>query len=246
MRKAAKALFHRLGLGRPADQLYAGSVRNYRKLRRALGSDRRAVKRYLAHHDCKKLHIGCGQTPIPGWLNTDYFPTVKGVLRLDATQPFPFQDNTFDFIFSEHMIEHVPYDKGLFMLRECFRVLRVGGVIRLSTPNLEFLISLYNEGRSDLESSYIDWAMEGFNLDKNSPVSRPALVVNNFVRAWGHMFIYDDKTLSASMARAGFVEIARCELNASTHSGLQNLEHEQRLPPGFLKLETMTIEGTKR
>ena len=70
-------------------------------------------------------------------------------------------------------------------------------------------------------------------------------VINNFVRDWGHLFIYDEKILRFSLEQAGFSNVIRCELNTSADEGLRDLEFEPRLPPGFLRLETMTLEATR-
>jgi hypothetical protein len=71
-------------------------------------------------------------------------------------------------------------------------------------------------------------------------------VINNFVRAWRHTFIYDEKVLRYSLEQAGFVELAKVSLNESNDVALQDLENERRSPEGFLRLETISFEGTKR
>jgi predicted SAM-dependent methyltransferase len=53
-----------------------------------------------------------------------------------------FEDNTFDYIFSEHMIEHVDHDGAVAMLRECYRVLKPGGTICMATPDLAVIVGL--------------------------------------------------------------------------------------------------------
>ena len=80
----------------------------------------------------KKLHLGCGPNRLPGWFNTDLKADGEYVFRLDATKPFPFPSNSFEEIFTEHMIEHIPYTKALSMLKECYRVLQPGGKLRSS------------------------------------------------------------------------------------------------------------------
>ena len=62
---------------------------------------------------------------------------------IDITKKFPFVSSTFDYVFSEHMIEHIKYQDGLKMLNESFRVLKPSGKIRISTPDLQFLLDLY-------------------------------------------------------------------------------------------------------
>jgi predicted SAM-dependent methyltransferase len=162
---------------------------------------------------------------------------------LDATKPFPLENDEFDYVFSEHMIEHVSYRQGEMMLQECFRILRTNGKLRVSTPDLSFLINLYNEDKTSAQREYIKWATDKFIRD--APRYEDTFVINNFVRAWGHLFIYDEKTLRSSMAKAGFTHIVRCDLNQSDDHSLSQLENDTRLPKGFLKLETMTLEGRK-
>ena len=223
MQKRIKAVLKSHGLASPAKELYRTASKLYRTI---IGSDRLLVKRYLGQRETRKLHIGCGGNVLKNWLNTDYFPETRDVIHLDATQRYPFSDNTFDYIFSEHMIEHVPYVSGQRMLRECWRVLKVGGRIRISTPDLSFLIALYGSDKSALQSEYIKWAA-GMCGDRTP--AEDAFVINEFVRAWGHAFIYDEKTLRKSLERAGFREIGRLRLNESRDEALRNLENEERL-----------------
>jgi predicted SAM-dependent methyltransferase len=217
--------------------------RNLRKLRRgAYGIDRKIIKDYLAHHGIKKLHLGCGVHLLDGWLNSDFFPRANNVVHIDATGVYPFPDGTFDYAYSEHMIEHVPYPAGHSMLKESWRVLKDGGKMRISTPNLAFLIALYESERSELQEEYIRKSSK----DCRAALPCDTFVINNFVRAWMHQFIYDEKVLRFSMEQAGFVEIAKAALNESEAPALQNLENEHRSPPGFIRLESLILEGTKR
>lgn len=205
--------------------------------------DREIIENYLAKQEIRKLHIGCGGTILSGWLNSDLCPYSDNILHLDATTTFPFKDDTFDFIFGEHMIEHISYSSGFTMLSECHRVLKNNGKTRISTPNLQFLIDLYGNSKSELQSEYIKWATDSFI--KSAPYYDDTFVINNFVRDWEHLFIYDEKTLRALMEKVGFSEITRFDLNNSEEELLLNLENNERIPKGFLKLESFTLEGTK-
>ena len=198
---------------------------------------------YLAAHGVAKLHLGCGARILDGWLNVDIEPCSPQVLRLDATQAFPFADASFDYIFSEHMIEHLSYPQGQQMLAECRRVLKPGGVLRIATPDLAFLVALYGAEKSALQNAYLEWAHMQFIAW--APEASDTFVVNNFVRDWGHQFIYDPKTLHRALRDAGFTTPAACEINASSHDALCGLEHLERMPEGFLRLETMVFEAEK-
>jgi predicted SAM-dependent methyltransferase len=219
-----------------------GKLLRYQVHRRFGAVDRQLLTNYLQQNQIRKLHIGCGFNMIDGWLNSDYQPYPTDTLRLDATKIFPIEDNQFDYIFSEHMIEHLEYPGGSSMLKESFRVLRKDGTMRVSTPDLPFLLDLYRSDKSAQQIAYIKWATDNFVPDTDYD---DVFVINNFVRAWGHQFIYDEKTLRSSMAKAGFMNITRCDLNQSTAASFRDLENETRLPTGFLKMETLTLEGTK-
>lgn len=90
-------------------------------------TDRLITEDYFSTHKVRKLHIGCGSNTIAGWLKSDFKPVSNKILHLDATKRFPFENDMFDCIFSEHMIEHVSYTNGFEMLSECQRVLKNNG-----------------------------------------------------------------------------------------------------------------------
>ncbi len=167
------------------------------------------------------------------------FPSV---VRLDAKR-FRFEDGTFNYVFCEHLIEHLTFPEGLHMLLECYRVLMAHGKIRISTPDLLFLIGLHGEDKSEVERGYIRWSSE--NHIKFAPYHDGTFVINNFMRDWGHKFIYDEKTLRFCLEKAGFREVKRCSINESETDELRNLECESRMPPDYLRLESMILEATK-
>jgi predicted SAM-dependent methyltransferase len=211
--------------------------------RRLLRVDQQLKHDYLSKNPVRKLHIGCGDNTIAGWLNSDYYPQFPSVFALDATKPLPFEDDTFDYVFSEHMIEHITFQEGLNLLTECHRVLKSKGTMRISTPDLEFLLWLHKKDTSDLQHSYIKWATD--TLIPGIPFYDAVFVINNFVRAWGHQFIYDKRMLRFSLEKAGFTKLRECNVNQSDDYQLRNLENDKRMPAGFLQLESMTFEGTK-
>ncbi len=91
-------------------------------------SQQAILQTYFQNHSVKKLNLGCGPHILNEWLNTDYSPQNPAVMFLDASQGFPFEDQTFDYIFSEHMIEHISYHDGISMLRNCHRILKPNGI----------------------------------------------------------------------------------------------------------------------
>ena len=205
--------------------------------------DRKLADQYISQSEVRKLHLGCGWNLLPGWLNMDYLPRCREALYLDARRPFFFHDETFDYIFSEHMIEHMAYNNGLNMLGECHRVLKKGGTVRISTPDLSFLMKLYRDEKSSLQQEYVTWSNSTFL--GGAPEDNEVFVINNFMRNWGHTFIYDEATLRIAMTKSGFTDITKCDLQRSMNDELCNLENLTRIPRRFLEMETITLEGTK-
>jgi predicted SAM-dependent methyltransferase len=196
---------------------------------------RRQIERYLGGHEVRKLHLGAGEHPRPGWLNTDLhdYGRPEELVYLDARRPFPLPDASFDFVYSEHMLEHLSYAEGLQCLHECLRVLRPGGGIRIATPSLERLVRLYDSELTDVQRRYLRWAVDSFVPDTDEPL--PGFVVNNFMHAWGHRFVYDRDTLRHALEAAGFVDVEDGRVGEPE----QHLQSE----PEFNEYETIVLEA---
>ena len=207
------------------------------RLKKLLGLVRRRgqIQRYLETHDTCKLHLGAGDNVLDGWLNTDLHDYGRGdeIVYLDVRRPFPLPDGSFDLVFSEHMLEHLTYADGQRCLRESLRVLRPGGTIRVATPSLEQLARLYDG--EELRSRYVRWAVD--TLDPEVDVPLPGVVLNNFFRSWGHLFIYDPDTLRHALETAGFVDVEQKPVG--------ELEGHLAEAPEFNEYETFVLEARR-
>ncbi|TKB79785.1 MAG: methyltransferase domain-containing protein [Nitrospira sp.] len=65
----------------------------------------------------------------------------------DLTRPFPWNGESVDAVYSSHTLEHLTREQGRAFLRECYRVLRKGGVIRIIVPDLQPLVEDYQRGK---------------------------------------------------------------------------------------------------
>ena len=205
----------------------------------------RKIKTYMGEHEVFKLQIGCGVNRLPGWLNTDvdieYCRT--GALYLDAGEAFPFPDHSFDYVYSEHLFEHLNYRQAVNMLEECHRILKPSGSIRIATPDFRFLMGLYLHPEEPLNKRYIEWSGRGGG--NCQPIPETALhVVNKFHTEWGHRIIYDRESLETLMREHGFKDIRLCDIGQSALPAFQNVErHFKHMPYEFYQLETMILEG---
>jgi predicted SAM-dependent methyltransferase len=217
--------------------------------RRAVDPGR--TRRYLEAHAVRKLQLGTGPNPLPGWLNTDLLPDTypehrHNLVFLDATKPFPLQDSTFDYVFSEHQIEHIPEVHARAMARECFRVLSPRGRIRIATPDLAAIVGLYDDPLDEQQRHYIDWVMSAFLPDVRSGSPR-CYVVNQMFTAYKHRFVYDYETLSAILVDAGFAEVVQWQPGESADPALRDLEAHGRAigDEDVNRFETLVVEAVR-
>lgn len=198
------------------------------------------VESYLRRSAEPKLHVGCGPFYIEGWLNTDMNIGLEVDAFLDAREPLPFEDGQFHFVYAEHMIEHVTFTEGRRFCKEVFRVLRPGGVVRVSTPDLRFLLRYY-EDPSDAAREFTDYHSREFLRET---VRSKALVLSNFFYDFGHRIVYDWELLEGVLREAGFLEIERREVGESPHPQLRGIEQHGRNYP-FNARESMVVEATR-
>ena len=91
----------------------------------------------------KFLNLGCGKNYLTHWTNIDFYSDNKAVIQHDLSKGLPFPNQTFDFVYHSHVLEHFTLEMATFLLNECFRVLKPGGFIRVVVPDLEMIIANY-------------------------------------------------------------------------------------------------------
>jgi hypothetical protein len=89
------------------------------------------------------LNLGCGRRHHPAWTNVDCVSSGPNVLVRDLKQGVAFDDNSFDVVYHSHVLEHFTRDDGHKFLKECHRVLRPDGVVRIAVPDLERIVRTY-------------------------------------------------------------------------------------------------------
>jgi len=202
----------------------------------------RVIKRYLSSTGRRRLHLGSGGHLLHGWLNSDILDLRKGMIFLDVRERFPFEDCTFDLVYSEHLLEHLSYSDGGHLLKESFRILKPGGTCRISTPDLSFLISVWKDDTED-NRQYLKWA-----FDTYWRASRPskALAMNYYLTGWGHKCVYDLKLLTESCREAGFIDIKKREVGESDVADLEGIErHGNVIGDRWNRKESLVIEAGK-
>jgi len=211
---------------------------------------RAALARYLKSTETPRLHIGAGGNVLDGWFNTDVLIFRRGrVTFLDARRPFPIPDAVFAYVFTEHQIEHITYDDAAALLRECFRVLRSGGWVRVGTPDLAWVGSLTQMPLPAEQARYVAWMSHQMALagpDAATAVNAMFRGVESVPGA-GHKFLYSFDALRALLERAGFRDVRRCEMQVSEESALHGIErHGEAIGnEEIARMETLVVEARK-
>lgn len=89
------------------------------------------------------LNLGCGDRINPNWVNVDFHPTNVNAIPFDLNQGIPFPDSVFDVVYHSHLLEHFPKEHAQFFLKDCFRVLKPNGIIRIVVTDLETIVRIY-------------------------------------------------------------------------------------------------------
>lgn len=120
---------------------------------------------------------------------------------LDIGEPLPFADGSVDWVYAEHLIEHVSLSAGIGWLAEVRRILAPGGVLRLTTPDLAAYVDGYRTGSQFFARHR--GRMRAAGLGPPMPARR-AFMFNQLFYLYGHRWLYDMDELAHALAAAGF------------------------------------------
>ena len=172
------------------------------------------------------IQLGCGINRLPGWMNLD-MPV------FDITKPLPWNDQSIDALFLEHVIEHIPSNQAYAFMKEAWRTLKPGGILRLSFPDL---LRIARESTPQ----YIRF-LQSHGWGDGSPGSALASIVTKH----GHKAIWTKDTMLAILRSIGF-EACEQRLGESPHPHMRGIEQRNRqLGPDFNRIETTCIEAVK-
>lgn len=208
----------------------------------------------LAEAGVRGVQFGCGGRLPKDVLNTDLVgftdirleSTAPGrvfrvngapFLHHDVTQPLPAEDGAFDWAYSEHLIEHISQAQALVWLKDVRRLLRPGGLLRLTTPDLERYAQAYV---SRDEAFFADHSRRIREFGLPAMPTRRAFMVNQIFGFWGHRWIYDFDELVHVLVEAGFAAdaVVRRAFSESAIAEMGALDSEVRQD------ETIYVEVT--
>ena len=106
----------------------------------------------------KYLNLGCGDRYNSEWTNINKTSNSNDVLAHDLDKGIPFPDRSFDVVYNSHLLEHFPKNHAEVFLKECHRVLRTNGIIRVVVPDLERIAMTYLKALNNALNGSNEWA----------------------------------------------------------------------------------------
>jgi predicted SAM-dependent methyltransferase len=159
----------------------------------------------------KKLNLGCGPNPKPGWINIDLFDA-HADLRVDLREKWPFSDASVSHVYSEHVFEHFELQREVtHFLSEARRVLQPGGIFDVGVPDTEWPLRAY--GNPDdpywpfakvVHPEWCETQLDHINY--------------HFRQGTEHKYAWDFETLARTLRSFGFTDIARREFDPERDS----------------------------
>jgi predicted SAM-dependent methyltransferase len=164
------------------------------------------------------LHIGCGPTYLPGFVNIDAVPFHKLDVWLDIRNGLPYRTGSIDSVYCTHVLEHFYHDEVLKVLRECHRVLKPGGGVRLIVPSLSYSIQAYMQRR-------YDWFHDDFPRHFDSLGGR----FSNYIFCDGqHRTAFDFEYMQEMLVKTGFTEVNEVSEGESRLYGDRVLSYQSK------------------
>jgi SAM-dependent methyltransferase len=181
----------------------------------------------IAVADQVKLNLGCGTHRLPGWRNHDK--------DMDITRPLPVAGNSVDFILAEHVVEHVGYYQAVDFLRECHRVLKPGGVLRVAIPSVVQIMRLATPEYCQFTTKF-------------QPIGATVRgAMHNILYGHGHKAPWTAELVEATLFFAGFEPpFADCAPGVSRWPELQGVDgHGKAIGDEWNAIETVVMEAQK-
>lgn len=165
-----------------------------------------------------KLNFGCAQTQFHhGWINVD-LPNELGqwsaangykYVRADCRNTLPFKTDEASLIYSAHMLEHLTYKEGLAFLKECRRIIKIDGAMRIIVPDAYRLVGSYCQSEpidscQDTPGKQFQFLSDFDEINAGCAECPTAAGKLWSLLGYGHQAFYDYETLKKQLEGAGW------------------------------------------
>lgn len=184
--------------------------------------------------DNKLLIISNEPYAIPGYINIGNFPDAD--VMLDINGGLPYASSSVDAIYCPHVLQTLSQSRAASLLRECRRILKPGGNIRISTIDLDLIVENFKDR---------DWYKKSNLFDgQNNWIANSCEQLNMIMREWDHKYLYNIEELRRIAESVGLNFINSCNAKESSLPGIENIEKTNDTSL-FLEFSTSAIEESK-
>ena len=164
---------------------------------------RRQLERLISRH--LFVHLGCGPDVRQGWINIDLPIPQMGrpatYIAYDLRKGLPLPNASCQMIYSSHFFEHLPYDIGVSLMRDCYRCLEPGGTFRATLPNFKSIFRAYLEN----DEAYFSLVPHEWLTTRTMPTASLIDFVNWAVYQYGeHQCLWDEDKMIRVFKDIGF------------------------------------------
>jgi len=209
---------------------------------------KKSIARKIEKRGFRRLNLGCGPKGVRNWLNIGLFPNfiypygliIKdesvNYLNYDLSLGIPAKSNYLDSIYSSHFIEHLDLKQGIKFFKEAHRILKKGGIIRTSCPDLEKYATKYVKKDKDFyNNSYI----KKFCYYPEAKTPGEIFIAKAYDGINKHVWFYDAESLTHLMQEAGFKKIEKKESQQNQIKDIKEIE------PKYRAIESLYMEAEK-
>ncbi|NQU33323.1 MAG: methyltransferase domain-containing protein [Bacteroidetes bacterium] len=175
-----------------------------------------------------KLHLGCGQKYIDGFVHVDLldFEHIDYQLPIDDLS---FADDcTVELIYAAHVLEHTGRSGFKNVLKEWYRVLKPEGILRIAVPDFEACVKHYQKTHKlqDILGLLIGGQKDEYDY---------------------HKMIFDEQMLKEALVGIGFKDVKRYDWRKTSHSDIDDfsqayLPHMQKETGTLMSLNLEAIK----
>ena len=108
----------------------------------------------VVEHNMKILNVACGTRFHNDWINIDFQSSSPEVNAINILNGLPYDNNSFDVVYSSHFLEHLTKKQADFVLSEIIRILKPGGIVRIIVPDLQNICREYLNILSDIQDNF--------------------------------------------------------------------------------------------
>lgn len=97
----------------------------------------------------KLLNAGCGTHYAQGWVNCDVWEdeVTRPDIKVEAGEPYPFEDSTFDAVYLGHVLEHIEWSKVGYFIDDMIRVSKPGAPMLIVGPDVHRTLQRWSQGQ---------------------------------------------------------------------------------------------------